>query len=341
MVAVSGSSTGWSRPAPAEARTLAQACLFAALVCLGNAAAPFSPTAPTGLAVTLGSVGLAISALVRWRSEHVPTPVLHTVLALVTVMVSVCIACSTTPAGTVVTAFGYVWIALFTAWFHSRRATLAHLAVMGGGFAAGLGVCDAPSALQTWGFVAVSVGGVALVLQSLVERLRRQADRDQLTGLLNRVAFAAAAERVMHTAARNAEPLTLAVLDLDDFKGVNDRDGHAVGDRVLAGLATAWSGAVRRTDVLGRYGGDEFVLLMPGITEDGSGEVLQRLRDALPDARWTAGVAQWRGEDLSRWLVRADADLYAHKRSRVRDVRSVPAPASADAAGGPVLAPRG
>nr|WP_231126506.1 GGDEF domain-containing protein [Motilibacter aurantiacus] len=189
---------------------------------------------------------------------------------------------------------------------------------MAGGFAAGLGVCDAPSALQTWGFVTVSVGGVALVLQSLVERLRRQADRDQLTGLLNRVAFAGAAERLMGCALRRGEPLTLAVLDLDDFKGVNDRDGHAVGDRVLAGLAAAWSGALRRSDVLGRYGGDEFVLLMPDTAEGDSVEVLQRLRDALPGARWTAGVAQWQGEGLAEWIARADGDLYAHKRRRVR-----------------------
>jgi diguanylate cyclase (GGDEF)-like protein len=82
----------------------------------------------------------------------------------------------------------------------------------------------------------------------------------------------------MALARRYDRALTVALLDLDDFKLVNDRDGHAAGDRVLVDLATAWTAVLRRSDVLGRHGGDEFILLMPDTTASGARTVLGRLQ---------------------------------------------------------------
>jgi diguanylate cyclase (GGDEF)-like protein len=282
---------------------------------LVTAAVPFSPTAPTRLAAALGLLGLSFGA-VLWRcKDRLPAWVPHAIVAFASFVVTVCVAVSTTPAGRVVTAFSYLWIALYTAWFHSDRAAALQLAGVAGGLAVALAVSDAPSPLQTWIFTTACVLGVAWTLHTLVVRLRDLADRDQLTGLLTRAAFRDVLERATAQARRHDRPLTLALIDLDDFKLVNDRDGHAVGDRVLVELATAWTGAVRRSDVLGRHGGDEFLLLMPDTTEEGSRVVLQRLAAVGTASRWTAGVAQWRGEDIADWIANADAALYASKRA--------------------------
>jgi diguanylate cyclase (GGDEF)-like protein len=82
---------------------------------------------------------------------------------------------------------------------------------------------------------------------------------------------------------------------------------------LLIDLATSWQATVRRTDVIARYGGDEFVLLMPDTTAAGAADLLQRLGAANSASGWTAGVAQWGGEPLEEWIARADADLYRRK----------------------------
>jgi diguanylate cyclase (GGDEF)-like protein len=86
-------------------------------------------------------------------------------------------------------------------------------------------------------------------------------------------------------------------MDLDDFKRINDEGGHAAGDEVLVDLVAAVQGALRVEDAIGRIGGDEFALLLPGLDESGAHTVFDRLR-TLSDAPWTYGVAQWREESL-------------------------------------------
>ncbi|WP_337062471.1 GGDEF domain-containing protein [Kineococcus sp. G2] len=303
-----------TRRAPAaEGRALARTVLGAGALSLATAAAPFSPTAPTGMAAALGVVGLALGALLHARAARLPRALPHAVLLLATSVVTVSVLASTTPAGRVVTACSYVWIALFTAAFHSRRAACAHLTLLLAGFAAALWGGGAPAPAQTWGFMGGTVAAVAWTVNGLVLRLRARADEDQLTGTLTRAAWLAEAEA---TAAHGA-PASLVVLDLDGFKEVNDRDGHAAGDRLLADLARAWAGALRPGDLLGRLGGDEFALLLPRTRAAQVPEVLAALRAARPRGRWSAGTAEHApGEAVADWLERADADLYAHKRAR-------------------------
>ncbi|WP_432482529.1 GGDEF domain-containing protein [Kineococcus esterisolvens] len=306
------------RRAPAaEGRTLARAVLGIGVLSLATAVVPFSPTAPTRMAAAMGGTALVLGAVLHARADRLPRALPHAVLLLATCLVSVSVLASTTPAGRVVTAFSYVWIALFTATFHSRRAMCTHVAVALTGFAAALWAGGAPAPAQTWGFMGTTTAAVAWTVNSLVLRLRTRADEDLLTGALTRGAWLAEADAAVSRATRAGAPLSLAVLDLDDFKAVNDRDGHAAGDRLLTELTGAWAGALRPGDLLGRLGGDEFAVLLP---HTGAGEVpglLAALRAAHPRGRWSAGVAEHvPGEGVADWIARADADLYAHKRAR-------------------------
>jgi diguanylate cyclase (GGDEF)-like protein len=163
--------------------------------------------------------------------------------------------------------------------------------------------------------VIVTAASLTEIQGRLAEQLRRAATTDPLTGLANRRAWEAEAGRVLSHSLRTGEPVTIAVLDLDHFKDVNDRAGHEAGDALLRDLTARWSAELRGADLLGRYGGDEFVLCLPGTDMHGAREILGRLA-ACHAFHWTAGTASaGRGDTLSTLISRADADLYAHKRS--------------------------
>ena len=115
-------------------------------------------------------------------------------------------------------------------------------------------------------------------------QLREQADRDWLTGLHNRRYLAREVDR--HAAAPGAGPFSLAVLDLDDFKGINDRFGHQAGDRVLMRVAALLLGELRGQDVVVRTGGEEFVLLMPHTEAGAAAACCERLRNTIRDEPW-------------------------------------------------------
>jgi diguanylate cyclase (GGDEF)-like protein len=156
-------------------------------------------------------------------------------------------------------------------------------------------------------------------------QLREQADRDWLTGLHNRRYLAREVDR--HAATPGAGPFSLAVLDLDDFKGINDRFGHQAGDRVLMRVAALLLGELRGQDVVVRTGGEEFVLLMPHTDARAAAAACERLRTAIRDEPWdriapgmrlTASVGLATADDASNLLALAalaDSRLYKAKRS--------------------------
>lgn len=297
-----------------ESQMLALGCLVSGLYSLYHVFVPFSPTSPQTLVAGFAALAFGIAAVVWWARHRLPVAAAHLVLTIGSAAMTLGVATSTTDAGPAVTAYGYVWLAMFAAWFHPGRAAAVHLALIAGGLALGLSVSAPPSPWQTWLAAMTCFVVVAATLNLLVVRLRRLAHHDALTGLLNRAAVTAEAERALALAERHGRPVSLAVIDLDDFKLVNDRDGHAAGDRLLVELAAAWQSVVRREDVLARYGGDEFLLLMPETGLEAAGRVLERMAGATAACGWTAGVAQWQaGEDLDGWLRRADADLYRRK----------------------------
>lgn len=160
---------------------------------------------------------------------------------------------------------------------------------------------------------------IALVNAHLVERLGALASQDPLTGLLNHREFHERLEGEIDRARRYEQRLTVALCDLDGFKRVNDRNGHAFGDRVLCDVAAVLSAACRSSDLAFRTGGDEFALLLPGA---GAGEALliaDRVTAAVKglDAGVgvTFGLAEWPEDAAGKdeLLLRADMALYAAK----------------------------
>ena len=167
---------------------------------------------------------------------------------------------------------------------------------------------------------------MGVVFGRLLTDLRHRSRHDGLTGLLNRRAIEEALFAQVQRSRRSGEPFAVLMLDLDHFKAINDQHGHAMGDRALKHTAAALRAEVREIDAVGRFGGEEFLVLMPGATLDTARPLAERLRAALardmqqPDAlplplSASIGIAQWRepAEEPSRLLMRADAALYAAK----------------------------
>lgn len=172
--------------------------------------------------------------------------------------------------------------------------------------------------------LAVTLGGcilIAVVVHRLVQawqmanwQLQWLVDRDPLTGLLNRRGAESHARGVHALAQRSLGPTTVAVIDIDGFKAVNDNMGHDAGDQVLRELARQWSQMIRSGDVLGRMGGDEFMLIMPNTDTRTAHALLRRMREVTP-IPWSHGVTEWADdEDLSIALLRADRAMYRAKR---------------------------
>lgn len=113
------------------------------------------------------------------------------------------------------------------------------------------------------------------------ERLFALAHTDGLTGLLNRRAFDESLEREWKRASRDGSQVSLLLLDLDHFKAFNDRYGHPVGDECLRSVSAAVIGAVRATDVVSRYGGEEFAVVLPNTSAEGAVELAERIRSAI------------------------------------------------------------
>ena len=172
----------------------------------------------------------------------------------------------------------------------------------------------------------------------VVERLELVADTDVLTGLLNRRGWDRVCALEEARLQRFGDPTSVVVIDLDELKSINDRRGHAAGDRHLAAAAAALRTVVRDSDHLARTGGDEFAVLASRISVDEVGLLVDRLRDVLAEAGISAsvGAAPYRiGGGLAAAVEEADAAMYEDKASRRRD-RSEPTGTSAKGLPGPM-----
>jgi len=167
----------------------------------------------------------------------------------------------------------------------------------------------------------------AAELKQALARVEQLATRDELTQLPNRRHLSEHLETLRQRAMRGGEPLCLALLDIDRFKAVNDRHGHAAGDAVLRGFAQAAQQSLRASDVIGRWGGEEFLLALPDTLPAESEVALSRLRSALVATRlwpedpsltvtFSAGLVRvMAGENIETAIERADQALYEAKRN--------------------------
>lgn len=169
--------------------------------------------------------------------------------------------------------------------------------------------------------------GLNNLLRETNQRLRENARRDNLTQCLNRAAFFDQAEKALHMEQRYGRSSTLIFFDLNDFKQLNDNFGHHIGDRGLIEFAAQIRSRLRATDELGRYGGDEFVVLLRETDAAQAQQLLASLLPVVIDAengnsiilRYSAGIACSDEQDIESvddWLRCADSQMYHQKMRR-------------------------
>jgi diguanylate cyclase (GGDEF)-like protein len=296
--------------------SLALLFLFKGTVCLAAALFPISPNEPTALIGATGTLGVLSAAGVWLFARRIPTVGFELLAACGALVTSGVVAHANTHGGMMIAAFSYPWIAIYSAHFFRRRVVIAQGLLISVGFGVGLLLGGLPHVAIYWVIVTVTIWSICIVLGHLSESLRRQADTDPLTGLLNRNGFLAAAIREHAIAQRSGNRLTLAALDLDGFKQINDQRGHVVGDRLLADLGRSWRERLRTGDILARHGGDEFVLLLPATPPESAAAVLDRLHVEDLPVTWSIGVSEWLpSESLGECIARADTHLYRVKNA--------------------------
>jgi diguanylate cyclase (GGDEF)-like protein len=205
-------------------------------------------------------------------------------------------------------------------------AIWAWLGFEGGRLGTGMTPVSAVAYLASYLLMIVNGFGFLLLCKQKDDALmRRLATIDGLTGMLNRRAFFERADNARQLAMRLRKPIALLMLDIDHFKQLNDGFGHACGDEALKAFADTARGILREHDVIGRLGGEEFALALPGTTLDGALDAAERLRVAVtgtpvlacaPDYRMTVSIGVVMidaGEELTAALARADHALYAAK----------------------------
>ncbi len=283
-------------PAFAIAPALAAAVVVAGLL-LGGPRLPFWALAP------LGPIGVLLIAF----------------------------ALSTTP-GAGDGAVLYVWPVLWTTFFFGRRGALAIVLSIGLAHAVTLLLLPAASSYPgRWLDVMVAVSVLAIVVLTLVDRndrlltqLAGEARTDALTGLLNRRGFDERASLELARSSRDRGSIALLAFDIDYFKHINDEWGHEIGDRVLVRIGRLLRNESRDIDVVARFGGEEFIIMLPACADVEAQALAERVRLAvatrdsseLPPVRMSAGiVASVAPESVESMLQRADSALYHAKRA--------------------------
>jgi diguanylate cyclase (GGDEF)-like protein len=294
----------------------AGAVLFAAggALALLSLAVPHWHIAHPTEAALLAAPAIPTAALLYLFAEHIPEWAIHALLALAAVQLSLGVYFLGAGAAAATAGGYYTWISIFAFYFLRRRLALAHLAFMGAVYAVALFAVHARGGPAQWLVTmgTAAVGG--LVVGSLADRLRQQAGTDVLTGLANRRSWEQSLERELARAWRQHLPVAVAVIDLDDFKALNDSAGHPAGDRVLKEVSAAWGDVIRDEDVLARPGGDEFGLVLPNCGQDEAMQILDRLRKRTPHLTFSAGLASWDGSEQAGSLMeRSDIALYRAK----------------------------
>lgn len=165
--------------------------------------------------------------------------------------------------------------------------------------------------------------------EELLGQVQDMARHDALTGLPNRRALHEQMPQDMARARRNRSPLCVAIIDIDHFKNYNDSHGHLAGDEVLRACAAAWDESLRGEDTIVRFGGEEFLVVLPGTELEQACEIVERLRATTQMGQTcSAGLARWDfTETIEDLLARADQALYLAKAGGRDQIAEAPSPA--------------
>jgi diguanylate cyclase (GGDEF)-like protein len=273
-------------------------------------------------------VVLALFVLLMTVGQHLPRGVLALNGPLGVALVAYALATTSVTASD--SAVLYALPVLWQSLFFGRRGAIFVLVCVAIGDALALVALGPYGYPERWFDVMVSVTAIAVVVRALEERnerlvqtLRTEARVDPLTGLLNRRGFDERAAVELGHVTREARPFVVVVFDIDHFKLVNDEWGHEIGDRVLQRVGALLSEHARTVDVLARFGGEEFVVMLPDTDVAGGQAFADRVRHALaashgglPAVRLSAGVRASRAAvDITALLADADLALYEAKRT--------------------------
>ena len=318
---------GWGYP-PSRPFLLLAVYYAISVLQLASVAArpPFPDTRVEALwLLAAASAGLLVATVVAWA--RLATAVLPAIVVGGILIAAGSAAISVGGQGQLIAGFYLAVLGMFAGYFLSARAVRGYVALATLTFGTALIVnwlLDSPAYVIA---VVVLVDCVTLVVSSLVQRLRSEALLDPLTGLLNRRGLAERADALHAIDERRHLLTTVVEIVLDGFKAYNDSHGHEAGDRLLAGLAHDWNEVLRRSDLLARTGGDEFVLVLPATDRPEADVLIARMREANPFP-WSAGIVGWTpGEPLPAALNLADEAMYRNKpreRHQGRDLNQRP-----------------
>jgi len=277
----------------------------------------------------LCTVAVIASTMRFTIGRRFPPWTIHIDIALGTLLISVLAAVGA--QNEVNFAVLYIWVAVYVALFFERLPAMLQFTGAGVAYAVVLAVGPrVEKPVVAW----VSIFGTAFVacavVFALVSMLRRRSYEDALTGLPNRQYWEDRVAEELERARRTRTPLSLAVIDLDNFKIVNDTKGHQAGDGALREFAAGWRAVIRGAgDFVARLGGDEFGLLAPNSDEIGIQRIADRLQEVSPDGLvFSIGMATWDGRESAADLFRrADQAMYEGKR--LRHGARVPGPSPA------------
>lgn len=314
-------------------RALALSVFFTTggLLCLVSVVLPAWPGRNVAVVVAVGLIAVVVGLGLVALAERVPAWVCVVLVAFGSMLIAGVMGGGGGGAASATYAGFYVWVAVYSFLFFSPRVAVTQVAF-------GVG-CEIVALVEVGeravapAQVALSLGTVistGIVVGLLTARVRASAATDALTGLPNRRALDQALSGGLGRLGRGIPSLAVLSVDLDGFKALNDRLGHAQGDRLLQQVARLWSAELRAEDLLARCGGDEFVVVLADCEADRARQVAQRLVAATPApvsacvglVVVTAGEAAdgesrahvgGGGALVDRVLARADEALYAGK----------------------------
>jgi len=308
-----GRRSGWGYPPSRPFILLGIYFIVTAVQVASVAARPPLPDTRVGALWVIFGVALVLAAVTAIAWARWANAVLPVLVALAVLQSAAAVVVSAGGQGQLVSGLYLIVLGVFAGYFLSVRAVRAFTVLAAVGFGSAVLVnplLDTPA----YGIAVIVVAAaLALIVSSLVQRLRAESVADPLTGALNRRGLEESALLLHGVDGRSGASTAVVEIDLDGFKDYNDTHGHQAGDELLASLVRDWSPVLRRTDLLARTGGDEFVIVLPTTKREEADVLLARLRHANA-APWSAGTAIWeQGEPLLQAVRRADEAMYASK----------------------------